>query len=585
MKKSLRCRLQKLVFFFILIGLTLPQCSKFFANRKVDRLFSDYLVWFERHFPVEASNRGLRDSDGWLPDFSPDSVAVAIRQLREFSRRIDEIKPNSLSPNQRSTRQILQRQIRLHLFELEHWKRWQIDANFYVQKMQDAVFPLSILLTDSTEQYAKPLIRRLELLPKLMKQLKKNVADFSATDQEVAVKRAVDLEKWIGFELRSQLRDHFQKADTTARLIAVVNDSLLKLIRFLDGKAVADSSRLAPFKKSDFQNYLKISLDDSVSLPQLRAQLAIELKKMKGEMFRLAKEHFEERNKDIAAIDTVRLIRLFDNAIKNEMLRRDQIENFIRNFDGYTRRFIPDIANLNISVNYPLQFKWEKLKGENPFQLIWRETIFTAPLRPIFIARLSAVNGNRDLFAQLSILRRYNKAAFKQRYLTEILPVHYFNWENAAPEMVLAARVFPDQIAAESWPYFFARYLIKRGFSGYDRGVKFMLIKKITSMIICAYSELSIYLDDWQEKQMLRFLSDNKDFSDETISEMKFKIYSQPAHDLKILIGLEKFQKLYLLHQSLLREQYHPSNFFEKILKQGPVPISIIQKKLQSKKE
>jgi len=431
-----------LVFGIILIMImaSLPTCSRFLANRKINHLFSDYLSWFQLHYPVEATQHGLINSNALLPDFSADSVAAEIVQLNGFLKRLKKINPDLIGKDQRISYHILRRQIELKIFELDRWRVWKVDANFYTQKIQDAIYPLSVLLTDSTSQYASLLIKRLETLPRLMAQLKKNVKTMVLINQELAVRRALDLQQWIGFDLRAQLSPYFAKSDTTARLTDIVDDSLMELVKFLDAEPSVDTV-LTPFSEENYSEYLKIVLDDTIVVSDLLKNLQIQLREIKGSMYQLAREYFVLQKKTNIETDTLRLIRLFDNEIKNQMLRRDQIETYVQKFDGYTRRFITDIANLDIDTNYSLQFQWEILEGKNPFQLVWQETIFTEPLQPMFIARLTSVNKSNDLIEQLSILRRYNKPAFKIAYLTDLLPLHYFVWSKMKEEIPMSARI------------------------------------------------------------------------------------------------------------------------------------------------
>ncbi len=580
MKKQMRYVLLAIVIILI-AGILIFTCRHFFANREVDGICRDYLLWYKNHFPIEASNCGLSDSAGLLPDFSPDSVAAKIRQLQKFSKKIQRVNYDALTEKRKITYQTLKKQVRSKLFELQQWERWKKDANFYVQKMQDAIFPLSTLLTDSTEQFAAPLIYRLEHLPSLMTQLKKNLTLNSSVDREIALRRAIDLEKWMGIELRMQLRKYFQESDTTARLIDVVNDSLLKLINYLDQKTSGDT--LIPFSASDYLTYVEIISGDSISISELQNSLNIQLQKMKNEMYRLAKEYFRLERKDISAMDTLRTIRAFDDEIKKEMLRRDQIEKFMVNLDGYTRKFIQDIADVDIEVNYPLEIKWEILKGEDPFKLVWRETFLSEKQNPLFVARLTPINGNKDLYEQLSILRRYNKPALRRMFLTEILPLHHHHWQQHSAELPPIVRFFPDKNICNSWPYFFTSYLLERGFSGYDRGVKFMFLKKLTSMTICAIIEMNIYFSGWGESEVQNYFRSNIVFMAESVSELKYKIYSQPAHDLLILIGLNQLGEIRLRHQLSAEKQKHPSLIYEQILHQGPIPISFIRQKLERK--
>ncbi|OQX82513.1 hypothetical protein B6D60_12125 [candidate division KSB1 bacterium 4484_87] len=110
-----------------------------------------------------------------------------------------------------------------------------------------------------------------------------------------------------------------------------------------------------------------------------------------------------------------------------------------------------------------------------------------------------------------------------------------------------------------------------------------MYLKKKYAMLMSAYIELNVYFNGWGEKEIADFLKKNRAFSDLSITELRFKLYSQPAQDLKTIIGIEKIRKLHLSYKTMAKGKIQPGRFFEKILKKGPVPIELLKDDFENK--
>jgi uncharacterized protein (DUF885 family) len=146
-----------------------------------ERYLADYL---EAH-PTRAAGLGFHQYDGRVPDLSRPAIAARIDALRAAQVEIESIDPSGLAGVDWLDYRLLDDAIRLELFDLTEWRRWERD-------------PLTYLGLMEVDQYIKrnyaPLAERvrglvlhLRAVPQVVATAKANLSEVSAPVLETAV--------------------------------------------------------------------------------------------------------------------------------------------------------------------------------------------------------------------------------------------------------------------------------------------------------------------------------------------------------------------------------------------------------------
>ncbi len=132
--------------------------------------------------PVSATSAGYHRHNGLplderLDDYSPAALDEQRRFYRDFRSRLARIKPDVLSPEDRADWDILSGQTALALLELDTIQSYRHNPTVYVELIGNALFsPYTLEYAPKPQRY-RQIVARLEKIPALLDQARKNLAD------------------------------------------------------------------------------------------------------------------------------------------------------------------------------------------------------------------------------------------------------------------------------------------------------------------------------------------------------------------------------------------------------------------------
>jgi uncharacterized protein (DUF885 family) len=132
--------------------------------------------------PAGATGAGYHRHNGasldeQLDDWSAAGVERARRFYRDIGVRLDRFDVAKLTPDEQADHAVMKDQVALALLELDTIQEWRHKPTFYVELISNALFtPFVLEYAPKPERY-RAIAARLEKIPALLEQARKNLAD------------------------------------------------------------------------------------------------------------------------------------------------------------------------------------------------------------------------------------------------------------------------------------------------------------------------------------------------------------------------------------------------------------------------
>lgn len=564
---------------FILIIL-LISCFNIIENKKFSQISKDFLNQYFKFYPVEATLMGYHDYDHQLNNFSKENIDKLVRYFHSTAEKIATIDTSKLSPHNKINYQILSSQLVIQLFELEQWKRWQSDAIFYTQIIYNAVHGLRFHTKDTTENVTRNLISRLDQVPNLLSQAKKNLQPADIINLNTAIEQIDNQKRIIAFLLPDNFTVTNLLIDTLNKKSEIVVDSLESFRRFLESKSKTSSNKTLAMTPEMYKTYISLLCGKKINLDELINLIEADYQKYYEEILKITNTFLGEGNKVNDFIKNNKSIEELNDKIEKQSLNKDEIISFCFENVNDIKRFMGEIWNLSLPTDYNIQFDW----AEDNHVMNLKLAEFENPglLQPVFqfYCSLKPISNDRDWIQQLSELREYHKLAVKLTMMLEGNPIHYQVWIEKLDEIPILARAFPDQIFVNAWQYYFASSMLDAGFSGYDLELQYTYLRNYLKVLLLAKVEIQYYLQDITYLQLQQILLDSKFFKKNEIDEVFDLINFSPGHSFSIYWGVNQFKELEQTCRAEIGPLFNTNEYFQHLLNQGPIPIEFIKYEL-----
>lgn len=154
------------------IGATRAVQPSAFA-RFVDRYLDD----FARRHPSIAAGNGLHDHDDLLDDFSATAIHAEVAALKRDRDALRALDANTLTPDERVDRRILDGIIDGWLLEQETLENWRRNPMLYASALTDGVHNLMAMESNPAPVRMRRIISKLRQAPALLAAARTNIAN------------------------------------------------------------------------------------------------------------------------------------------------------------------------------------------------------------------------------------------------------------------------------------------------------------------------------------------------------------------------------------------------------------------------
>jgi len=174
---------------YIIIFIFLFPAGIFAQHKKeLQKLGEDFFSWRTLEQPITGDDVPRTERpDGWVPDYSPNSLKEYQQSYLRFSGRLKKLNRNNWTIQDSVDYLLLRSAIDRVNWELNILKLPSRDPDFYVHQTASAVFELLIISSPINEDREKNILLRLKSIPATLKYAEQNLTEPVAAFADIAL--------------------------------------------------------------------------------------------------------------------------------------------------------------------------------------------------------------------------------------------------------------------------------------------------------------------------------------------------------------------------------------------------------------
>jgi uncharacterized protein (DUF885 family) len=465
--------------------------------------------------PTLATQAGYHQHKGASLDTALDDVSeTALNAQRQFYRQFRDrltlaVQPERLAPEDRADYDVISDQISAALLELDEIQNYRHNPTVYVELIGSALFyPYVLEYAPKPDRY-RHIIARLEKIPALLDQAKKNLLDSPEIWAKVAMEENAGSIDLVGSTLREGA-----PAELSADYKRAAEPALAAMRAFGDYLKTDLAKRQGDWRlgKEKYAKKFRCVLETDQTLDQVLAAAEAELKKVRKQMFDIslplhAKMYPTHRDKvDLNLIVGETLARIAEKRATPDTYfadaRRDLKEttDFVR-----SKNLAPLPARENLQVIETPEF----MRG------IYAVGGFVAA--PVLEPQLGAFYWLTPIPKTWprqridSKLREYNFYGLKLLTIHEAMPGHYVQFEIAnqvqpASRRVLRA-VYGNGSYVEGWAVYATQMMLDEGYLEGSPELRLTFLKQQLRMIANAILDVRLQTMGMTDQQAMDLMT------------------------------------------------------------------------------
>jgi uncharacterized protein (DUF885 family) len=465
--------------------------------------------------PTLATQAGFHQHKGASLDTALDDVSeTALNTQRQFYRQFRDrlkqtVQPERLAPEDRADYDVISDQISVALLELDEIQNYRHNPTVYVELIGSALFyPYVLEYAPKPERY-RHIIARLEKVPALLDQAKKNLLDSPEIWVKVAMEENAGTIELVGTALREGA-----PAELSADYKRAADPALAALRAFGDYLKTDLAKRQGDWRlgKDKYAKKFRYVLETDQTPEQVLAAAEAELKKVRKQMFDIslplhARMYPTHRDKvDLNLIVGETLARIAEKRATPDTYfadaRRDLKEttDFVR-----SKNLAPLPARDNLQVIETPEF----MRG------IYAVGGFVAA--PVLEPQLGAFYWLTPIPKTWprqridSKLREYNFYGLKLLTIHEAMPGHYVQFEIAnqvqpASRRVLRA-VYGNGPYVEGWAVYSTQMMLDEGYLEGSPELRLTFLKQQLRMIANAILDVRLQTMGMTDQQAMDLMT------------------------------------------------------------------------------
>jgi len=431
--------------------------------------------------------------DDMLDDFSPAGIKASLKLLSDIEIRIAKLDAKSLSAEQRADIDIMHDAIEATRLDVEEIQSYRHNPTTYVELIGNALYTPYVLHFATAEERYKHIIKRLNLIPQLIRQAEENLQDSPEIWNRVAREENAGNVDLIEGVLRSDcptaLGVDYGQAATPAL------DALRGFNIWLDtslSKKTADWRLGARRYAKKFRFVLATGKTPEALLAEAEADLA----KTREEMVQLAApKTVEQALADVALHHATPAT--YMNAAKQSLATATA---FVKRKDLVT---LPPHANLQV-IETPVFMRG--IYGVGGFN--------QAPALEPKLGAFYWVTPIPDSWPQPRLdskLREYNDSGLQHLTVHEAMPGHYVQAEyanNVQPRSRRLLRsIFSNGPYVEGWAVYTQQLMAEQGYLSDTPGYRLTLAKQKARVLANTILDVRLQTMDMTDRQALELMT------------------------------------------------------------------------------
>jgi uncharacterized protein (DUF885 family) len=537
--------------------------------------------------PSAATGAGLhkyqdRTLDGLLDDLSPSNMARQRSFYAGFRERLERLKPDQLSAEDRADRQILEDQISLALLEFDEIRNYMHNPATYVETLGNGLFAPYVLEYAPKGARANHIISRLKAVPLFLDQARSNITSAPAIWANVAMdenQANIDMvDKTLRLWMPEDRREIYSRAAQPALMAMHKFQAYLK-----ENLAPRDdySWRLGG---TSYPKKFRFSLESGIEADSALLMAETELTQVRERMLALAlplhKQMFPRHPEHTDLAGEARENKVIGEVLAKVAERHSTRESYMddaRQDLAEARAFVeskhlltlPSRANLQVIPTPEFMRGVYSVGGFNAAPALEPQLgafYWVTPIAPDWPSERAD-----------SKLREYNFYKLKLLTIHEAMPGHYVQMEVAndvqPPGRRLLRSVFGNGPYIEGWAEFATRTMIEQGFLDHSPELALTFAKEELRVLANTILDVRLQMLDMSDQDALD-LMEQRTFQEheeavEKLQRAKLSSCQLPMY----FLGWRGWSQVRNDYRQARGDAFSISGFNDRALKEGAVPL------------
>lgn len=549
---------------------------------------------------AEISHRWL---DGWMRlnpvaatqigdhrfDTEVDDLGTAGRQaLVDFSKRLlaelDALDRSRLSRENQVDALILRNQLQSDIWNIETLQSWAWDPQVYSQLAGGAIYTLMAREFAPMPERLKAATARMEKLPALLAQARANLdpARVPRIHAETVAKQNAGVLSLID-ELVLPNADQLQGEDRK-RLDAAIETTRKAVAEhqaWLDGTLVPNAKGDFRLGRALYDQKLRFSLNSALSREEIRRRAEAELNRVRGEMYKVARQVLKDRpnapplpdtptpEQQQAAIEAALELAYAERPARDAVVETAkqtlaQATEFVRakNLvsvpnDPVKIILMPEFQR-GVAVAYcdspgPLDKGLETYYAISPIPDDWTDE-------------------QADSF-----LREYNTRMIHLLSIHEAMPGHYLEGAHSARHPSTLRAVLRSGLFAEGWAVYTEDVMMNAGYLDNDPLFRLVRYKFYLRAVANAILDQGVHVDGWTREQAMALMT-RQTFQQEREAAGKWiRAQLTSAQLPTYFVGVQEHYDLRRAMEQKLGKDFDEKRYHDAVLSYGAPPVRFVR--------
>jgi uncharacterized protein (DUF885 family) len=478
---------------------TAPRRETMYSAEPLPHFVDNYLGFLHEAFPTAAACDGVHTHDDLLEDYSRSAIDTLLRDLGSFLRRLDAMRPETLSETERLERPAIESHIRARQFEFDKVRTWERSPQFYAETLALSLAAQALFAYAPPEERARRVLSKLRQTPRLLQQARENVKEPAG----IFVKTALETLRGIQSFIERDLPRAFAAVDELS-LLGDLADASTEAVTAIGAYAAYLDTEVAPKTRGTFRLgrdrfATKLNLEESLAIePERLLEIAQrELAVTQEEFRRLASG--KTGTKDPLA-EWRKLKATHPAPGQLVPTAKEQIEE-LKTF--LSKQRIVTVPDGDVVVAPTPQFyRWT-------FASLWTPGPFEArPLRTYYY--LTDVDPAWAPERQEEHLRDFSEATLWSISMHEVYPGHFLHFQHVRKleSALRKSTLFAPLSMVEGWAHYAEHLVLEQGFGKRKPAIKLGQLAESLIRLARLIVGIRLHAEDLSVEQGMRLFRD-----------------------------------------------------------------------------
>lgn len=469
------------------------------ASEPLPHFVEDLLGYLYEVHPTLATLDGVHTHDDLLEDFSRQAIDAQARALSGYLRRLDEIKPETLTAVERLEHQMIGSNLRGRMFELEQSRTWERNPQYYADILASSLAGQALFPFASAEERARRVLSKLRQTPRLIQAARENIKEPPGIFVKVGIETLRGALSFIDEELPRAFAsvDDLHLLGDLADAQTEASHAIGAYVEYLENDVAPRARASFRLGRDRFEQKLRLEEGISMGVERLLAVAERELHATQ-DAFRAVAGRMNGGD-PLEVWAKTKAQHPAPGKIVDEA--RTQIGELVTFLERQSIVTLPPGEPITVAPT-PEFYRWA-------FASMWTPGPFeTKPTRAYYY--LTDVDPAWPAERQEEHLRDFNLPTLWSISIHEVYPGHFLHYQHLRRVESKARKsiMFAPASFVEGWAHYCEQMMIEAGFGRQDYGVQLGQLAealiRLARFIVC----IRLHAEDMSVEQGVRFFRD-----------------------------------------------------------------------------